>query len=222
MPLRRFRRQYEQLSQFETGRIIGIMEAGWSTRRVARQLGLSDCVVMKCWNQWISERCHLLEDQAHDASTNQSSRRRPHRKEFTRTANCFIGTVAPGTQHTAPTAGVMVWGAIAYSTRSLLVLIRSTRTAQRYIHNFLQPHVLPLIQRLPGAIFQQDHDRHHTAKVSEDCHRTVTTLLWLDRSPDLSPIEHIWDHLGRRVGHPTSLRQGYSKLGTKCLKTSFI
>ncbi|GFT87559.1 hypothetical protein TNCV_3771761 [Trichonephila clavipes] len=42
MPLRRFRRQYELLSQFERGRIIGMMEAGgWST---GRQLDSSDCV----------------------------------------------------------------------------------------------------------------------------------------------------------------------------------
>ncbi|GFW73897.1 transposable element Tcb2 transposase [Trichonephila clavipes] len=44
VPLRHFRRQYEELSQFERGRIIGMMEAGWSARRVARQLGHSDCV----------------------------------------------------------------------------------------------------------------------------------------------------------------------------------
>ncbi|GFU58220.1 uncharacterized protein TNCV_697301 [Trichonephila clavipes] len=30
-----------------------MMEAGWSTKRVARQLGRSDCVVKKCWDQWI-------------------------------------------------------------------------------------------------------------------------------------------------------------------------
>ncbi|GFX88025.1 transposable element Tcb2 transposase [Trichonephila clavipes] len=44
MPLRRFQRQYEQLSQFERGRIISMMEAGWSARRIAHQLGRSDCV----------------------------------------------------------------------------------------------------------------------------------------------------------------------------------
>ncbi|GFV33467.1 HTH_Tnp_Tc3_2 domain-containing protein [Trichonephila clavipes] len=49
------RRQYEQLSQFERGRIIGMMKAGWSARRVARQLGCSDCVVRRCWDQWIRE-----------------------------------------------------------------------------------------------------------------------------------------------------------------------
>ncbi|GFV04702.1 transposable element Tcb1 transposase [Trichonephila clavipes] len=44
MPSRRFRRQYENLSQFERRRIIGMMEAGWSVRRVTRQLDRSDCV----------------------------------------------------------------------------------------------------------------------------------------------------------------------------------
>ncbi|GFX43398.1 transposable element Tcb1 transposase [Trichonephila clavipes] len=34
---------------------------------------------------------------------------------------------------------------------------------------------------------------------------TVTTLLCPARSPDLSPILHIWDHLGWRVGDLTSL-----------------
>ncbi|GFT67644.1 uncharacterized protein TNCV_2361971 [Trichonephila clavipes] len=29
------------------------MEAEWSARRVARQLGLSDCFVRRCWDQWI-------------------------------------------------------------------------------------------------------------------------------------------------------------------------
>ncbi|GFT60228.1 transposable element Tcb2 transposase [Trichonephila clavipes] len=68
-------------------------------------------------------------------------------------------------------------------------------TAQRYVHGILQPHVLLLIQRLPGAIFQQDNARHYMANVSQDCFRCVTTLPWPARSPDLSPIDHIWDHL---------------------------
>ncbi|GFW39085.1 transposable element Tcb2 transposase [Trichonephila clavipes] len=66
MPLRRVRRQYELLSQFER-RIIGMMEAGWSARRVAPQLGHSYCVVRRYWDQWTRERCHLHEDQAQDA-----------------------------------------------------------------------------------------------------------------------------------------------------------
>ncbi|GFW69901.1 HTH_Tnp_Tc3_2 domain-containing protein [Trichonephila clavipes] len=54
MPLRRNRRQYEQLTDFDRGRIIGLREAGWSNRRISRHLG-SDMVVARCWQQWITE-----------------------------------------------------------------------------------------------------------------------------------------------------------------------
>ncbi|GFW69580.1 transposable element Tcb2 transposase [Trichonephila clavipes] len=56
MPLCHFRRQYEQLSQFERGRIIGMMEAGWSARQVACQLGHSDCVVAPSLGAPVSSR----------------------------------------------------------------------------------------------------------------------------------------------------------------------
>ncbi|GFW16999.1 HTH_Tnp_Tc3_2 domain-containing protein [Trichonephila clavipes] len=50
MPLRRNRRQYEQLTDFDRGRIIGLREAGWSNRRIGRHLGRSDMVVARCGN----------------------------------------------------------------------------------------------------------------------------------------------------------------------------
>ncbi|GFX75694.1 transposable element Tcb1 transposase [Trichonephila clavipes] len=87
------------------------------------------------------------------------------------------------------------WGSIAYKARSPLILIRCTMTAQRYVHDILQPHVLTLMQRLPGAIFQQDNARPHTARLSQDCLCTDTKLNWPTRSSDLSPIEHIGSFL---------------------------
>ncbi|GFV29176.1 transposable element Tcb2 transposase [Trichonephila clavipes] len=48
-------------------------------------------------------------------------------------------------RYTAPTAGVMVWGAIPYNTQSPLIVIRGTMTAQRFVHYILQPHVLPIM-----------------------------------------------------------------------------
>ncbi|GFW33883.1 HTH_Tnp_Tc3_2 domain-containing protein [Trichonephila clavipes] len=59
MPLRRFRRQHEQLSQFERGRIIGMMESGWSARRVARQLGCPDCVTSHSEDHHIVRNAHV-------------------------------------------------------------------------------------------------------------------------------------------------------------------
>ncbi|GFW19332.1 transposable element Tcb2 transposase [Trichonephila clavipes] len=54
---------------------------------------------------------------------------------------------------TAPTTSVMVWSAIEYNTRSPLAFIRGTMTAQWYVPGILQPHVLPLMEWLPGSFF---------------------------------------------------------------------
>ncbi|GFX37656.1 transposable element Tcb2 transposase [Trichonephila clavipes] len=82
----------------------------------------------------------------------------------------------------------MVWCAIAFNTRLPQVLIRGTMTVQWYVYDILQQHVFSFMQRLPGAIFQQVNALPHTARVSYDSLRTVTTLPWPARSPDLSPI----------------------------------
>ncbi|GFU31687.1 transposable element Tcb2 transposase [Trichonephila clavipes] len=85
-------------------------------------------------------------------------------------------------------------------------------TAQWYVHGILQSHVFPLMQRLPGAIFQLDNSRPPMARGSQDCLRTVITLRWPNRPLDLSPIEHIWDHLGRRATLPMSLNELQTRL----------
>ncbi|GFU06270.1 transposable element Tcb1 transposase [Trichonephila clavipes] len=92
---------------------------------------------------------------------------------------------------TAPTAGVMVWGAIAYNTRSPLVLIRGTMTAQRYVPDFLHPHVLLFMQRCSTRQCSASHGKGVTI-LSAHCYYPSFAC----RSPDLSPIKHIWDHLG--------------------------
>ncbi|GFY08656.1 transposable element Tcb2 transposase [Trichonephila clavipes] len=84
----------------------------------------------------------------------------------------------------------MIWVAITYNTRSTLILIRGSMTAQWYVHDILQPHVLPLMHPLPGANFELDNPWPHTARVSQDCLRTVTTHPWPSRSLDLSSIEY--------------------------------
>ncbi|GFV88371.1 transposable element Tcb2 transposase [Trichonephila clavipes] len=89
----------------------------------------------------------------------------------------------------------MVWGAIAYDSRSTLIVMRGILTGQRYVDDILRPHVGPFLNGLPGAIFQQDNARPHTARAAQDflCH--FQTLSWPARFPDLSPVEHVWDQL---------------------------
>ncbi|GFS69215.1 HTH_Tnp_Tc3_2 domain-containing protein [Trichonephila clavipes] len=52
-PLHRISAHYEQLSQFEGGRIIGLKEAGWANRRIARHMGRSDVAIGRCWQKWV-------------------------------------------------------------------------------------------------------------------------------------------------------------------------
>lgn len=99
------------------------------------------------------------------------------------------------------TVGVMVWGAISYGSRSPLVFVRGNLNAQRYVDEVMTPYLLPYIQTLENPIFQQDNARPHIARTSMDFfQRTQINILpWPPRSPDLSPIEHVWDIMGRRL-----------------------
>ncbi|UYV69946.1 hypothetical protein LAZ67_7001291 [Cordylochernes scorpioides] len=95
--------------------------------------------------------------------------------------------------------GIMVWGAIAYDSRSPLLRIQGTMTAQRYVDDVLRPVTLPYLQGVPNALYQQDNARPHTARISKQALQDVQMLPWPPYSPDLSPIEHVWDIIGRRL-----------------------
>ncbi|GFV64017.1 transposable element Tcb1 transposase [Trichonephila clavipes] len=60
-------------------------------------------------------------------------------------------------RHTGPATGIMVWGGIGYHARIPLVCIAGTLNSQRYISEVLEPVVLPYLQGLVTAIFQQDN-----------------------------------------------------------------
>ena len=70
----------------------------------------------------------------------------------------------------------------------------------RYRDEILRPVAVPLVQQR-NLILQQDNARPHVARVCQDflANNNIAPLAWPPYSPDLTPIEHMWDELDRRV-----------------------
>ena len=65
----------------------------------------------------------------------------------------------------------------------------------------IESFVAPYLQQHNVGIFQHDNARPHTARHTQNISRihNANVVQWPARSPYLSPIEHLWDHLGRQV-----------------------
>ncbi|KFM68254.1 Transposable element Tcb1 transposase, partial [Stegodyphus mimosarum] len=109
-------------------------------------------------------------------------------------------------RHTGPAPGIMVWSDIGYYSRTPLMRIASTLNSQRYISEVLEPIVLPYLQGLPTAIFQQDNARPHVAPIVQGffVNRQIELLPWPARSSDLSPIDNMWSMVAERLAQITS------------------
>ena len=54
---------------------------------------------------------------------------------------------------------------------------------------------------LRSEVFQHNNTRSHTARATVDflANQSATVLPWSSKSPDLNPIEHVWDDLDQRL-----------------------
>ena len=106
--------------------------------------------------------------------------------------------------------GVMVWAGIYHGHKTELVFVEGALNAQSYRDTILQPVVVPFI-RCHNVTFQQDNARPHVARICDEYLQAnnVDVLPWPAFSPDLSPVEHLWDVLDRGVRrrHPAPTTQ---------------
>ncbi|GFU96970.1 transposable element Tcb1 transposase [Trichonephila clavipes] len=104
-------------------------------------------------------------------------------------------------RHTGPAPGITVWDGIGYPSRTPLVLIAGTLNSQRFISEVLEPVVLPYLQDMATAIFQQDNVGPHVARIIQRffVNHQIKLLPWPARSPNLSPIENMWYMVAQRL-----------------------
>ena len=157
----------------------------WARRMLANQRNWRDMV---------------FSDESRFNLSQADGRQRVYRRRGERyAANCVV-------QHDKfGGGGVMVWVAINHNFISSLIIFRNTLTARRYIDQVLRPELLLLIRRHQNVnnppTFPQDNARPHNARLTMDFLNTngVNVMDFPARSPDLNPIEHVWDELGRRL-----------------------
>ncbi|GFX74575.1 transposable element Tc3 transposase [Trichonephila clavipes] len=219
------------LDAFTRGRIIGKLEEGRSVTSVAAEFGIAHSIVSRLWRQFQTTGTAIREfSSGRPRGTTpaddryivlQARRNRQEKSLDTRHSlssdshRILIWRERESRNHPSNIIerdrygghDVLVWGGIMLGSRTdLHIFDAGSVNGTRYRNEIL----LPYVRIFRGAMGLQFLFMDDNAP----CHRTVAAeqllesednecMDWPARSPDLNPIEHVWDFLGRRLAART-------------------
>lgn len=101
---------------------------------------------------------------------------------------------------------IMVWGSISAAGPGKIIRINGIMDKKKY-HQILIHHGIPSGLRLIGRgfVYQEDNDPKHSSHLCRNYLArkeeagVIRVLKWPPQSPDLNPIEQIWDHIDRNI-----------------------
>ncbi|CAB4385965.1 unnamed protein product [Rhizophagus irregularis] len=95
---------------------------------------------------------------------------------------------------------IMFWGVLGWHGVGPLIVVEGNMDSDEYV-NILDNHFISWVDNYPNSIFQQDGASCHTSTYTVWWMRThnIPILDWVAQSPDLNPIENLWNHLDSQV-----------------------
>ncbi len=156
------------------------------------RLELANAHIRWCLTLW---RCVLFTDESRFSLYRADGRQRVWRSVGNWFADVnVVDRVAHGGGQ------VRVWAGVCYGQQTQVHFIDGILNAQRYRVEILRPIVVPFIHD-HHLMWQHDNARPHVASIYTQFleAKNIPVLAWPANSPDMSPIEDVWDALDQRI-----------------------